>query len=504
MSKQEVFKHVAVGTVLARKYRVEKVLGIGGMGIVVAATHLDLREMRAIKLIRPDAINDQAIERLLREARAVVRLKSEHVAEVYDLGRLESGTPYIVMELLEGQDLSAMLKARGPLPIADAVLYVTQACHAVAEAHALGIVHRDLKPGNLFVTRRQDGSECVKVLDFGISKDTKSVRYDPEMTGAQDLMGSPLYMSPEQMRSARKVDPRADVWALGAILYKLLTGRAPFQAPTIAEIYALTLGKQVRPPSSWRSEIPKDLDNIIVRCLDKQRPNRYPTAAELGAALVGHASREKANAESNSQGPTRRSTIPPPAFLPPVFIEVDISEYDERTSEVNLAPAPVASPAEVSEPMMGLARSNKIIRSGTSSFWNGIGGFLRPASRTLLVAISIFSALVGAILASAVPLPAISGGSWPHEPKSTPEVATTPSVTLLPPVLPSSVPSPHVSASPVPIAPLVASSTIRVAPPPKMPKRPPLASSAPAKSAAPILAKPKRAPIVDDPIPDRD
>jgi len=169
MAKQEANKSVGVGDVLAGKYRVEKILGMGGMGIVVAAMHLDLREMRAIKLIRPDARSAQSVERFLREARAVVRLRSEHVAEVYDVGRLESGAPYIVMELLEGQDLSTISKMRGTLPIEEAVLYVTQACHALAEAHAAGIVHRDLKPGNLFLTRRPDGSVCIKVLDFGIS-----------------------------------------------------------------------------------------------------------------------------------------------------------------------------------------------------------------------------------------------------------------------------------------------------------------------------------------------
>ncbi|HRI62668.1 MAG TPA: protein kinase [Polyangium sp.] len=512
MSKQEAFKGVSVGNVLAGKYRVEKILGMGGMGIVVAATHLDLRELRAIKLIRPDADNDQSVERFLREARAVVRLQSEHVPEVYDLGRLESGAPYIVMELLQGQDLSAILKAHGPLPIADAVRYVVQACHALAEAHAVGIVHRDLKPGNLFVTRRRDDSECIKVLDFGVSKDTKPGKHDPEMTGAKDLIGSPLYMSPEQMRSARKVDARSDVWALGAILYKLLTGRAPFHAPTMPEIFALTLGKQVRPPSSLRPEIPRELEAIILCCLDKQPRNRYPTAAELGAALLALGIRENPITEPPiaPNYPTRRTTIPPPS---PISIEIELSESEARTSVVNPLLLPATSTAEVSEPMMGLARSNRIIRSGTPSKWNGVRSLLRPALVVFMVAMSIFSAFVGAIVVSVVPLPDASFGLRPRDASSIHERSPEPVVvTPSPPFVPA--PSvAHVDASaPVVIhAPSALSPVSSVPPLPKTIRRPPFAlpprpptPSASASSTPFSPAKPKPLPVAEDLSPDRD
>lgn len=397
MSKQGAFKGVSVGEVLAGKYKVEKILGMGGMGVVVAATHLDLREMRAVKLIRPDAESDQSVERFLREARAVVRLRSEHVAEVYDVGRLESGAPYIVMELLEGQELSAMLKARGPFPIKDAILYVTQACHALAEAHAMGIVHRDLKPGNLFLTRRLDGSACIKVLDFGISKDTKPDRPDPEMTGARDLVGSPLYMSPEQMRSARKVDPRADVWAIGAILYKLLTGRAPFHAPTVPEIFALTLGKSALPPSALRHEISSELDAVILRCLDKQLQNRYPTAAELGAALVPFGPWEPNAAESANRmfRPAPRRTRIPPEPAP----SNSATELPDR--EAMLPPVgTMAQCVEMNEAMTGLVRNNKIARSGPISSWSGFPTrtLVRPGGLAFIVILSISSAFIGATI----------------------------------------------------------------------------------------------------------
>jgi serine/threonine protein kinase len=462
MSKQEAFKGVSVGEVLAGKYKVEKILGMGGMGVVVAATHLDLREVRAIKLIRPDVETDQSVERFLREARAVVRLRSEHVAEVYDVGRLESGAPYIVMELLEGEDLSAMLKARGPFPIEEAVLYVTQACHALAEAHAAGIVHRDLKPGNLFLTRRLDGSPCIKVLDFGISKVTKSERLDPEMTGAKDLIGSPLYMSPEQMRSARKVDARADVWALGAILYKLITGRAPFHAPTVPEIFALTLSKQVRPPSALRHEISNELDAVILRCLDKQVQNRYPTAAELGAALVPHGPWEAAAADSANQffrPVARRTSIPPepaPVHSAPAF---------PVREPLLAAPSTSAQCVEMTEAMTGLARSNKVIRSGAISSWNGSRSYslVRPGWLAFVVLLSILSAFVGAsIVAFFGRTPNIAVATRAHELSNTNELRLPPAVVApVPPV--ATVPSVILQEEP-------ANVVTKVPPPARAPK----------------------------------
>src|SRR5579859_1664764 len=199
---------VKEGDLLAGKYRVERVLGVGGMGIVVAARHEQLEQRVAIKFVRDEALdNKEAVERFLREARAAVRLKSEHAAKVLDVGTLESGAPYMVMEFLEGSDLAAVLVERGPLPVEEAAEYVLQACEAVAEAHAAGIVHRDLKPQNLFLARTVGGAPRVKVLDFGVSK---TLHGNPTtgggLTQTRLMLGSPLYMSPEQMRSSRDVD----------------------------------------------------------------------------------------------------------------------------------------------------------------------------------------------------------------------------------------------------------------------------------------------------------
>jgi len=226
---------LTVGDVIAQKYRVEGIVGRGGMGVVVSARHVQLGQTVAIKLLTlpPDEDRrDEAIARFLNEAQAAAKLRGDHVVRIYDVGQLESGLPFMVMELLSGSDLGSMLDARGALPEAEAVDYVLQACAGVAEAHQMGIVHRDLKPSNLFVTRRSDGLPLLKVLDFGISKqlgDPSSGEELPTFTNTRTLMGSPNYMSPEQVRDARRVDARADIWALGIILQELITDAPVFR-----------------------------------------------------------------------------------------------------------------------------------------------------------------------------------------------------------------------------------------------------------------------------------
>src|SRR3954463_12881127 len=208
MDRYEQAASVRAGDILAGKYRIDRVLGVGGMGVVVAAHHMQLDERVAVKFLLPRALkNPEAVTRFIREARAAVKIKSEHVARVTDVGRLENGAPYIVMEYLEGLDLGAWLQQRGPLPVSQAVEFLLQACEAIAEAHALGIVHRDLKPANLFVIRRPDGGLSVKVLDFGIAKRIGAAR-GANITSTAAVMGSPLYMSPEQLNSSKDADAR--------------------------------------------------------------------------------------------------------------------------------------------------------------------------------------------------------------------------------------------------------------------------------------------------------
>jgi serine/threonine-protein kinase len=277
---------VKAGDVLAGKYRVDRVLGVGGMGVVVAAHHLHLDEHVAIKFLLPQALaNAEAVARFDREARAAVKIKSEHVARVIDVGKLENGAPYMVMEYLEGRDLSAWLTERGPLPVEQAVEFVLQACEAIAEAHAMGVVHRDLKPANLYCIRRPDGALSIKVLDFGISKAT-GPGGSMGMTKTQAVMGSPLYMSPEQMESSKGVDPRADIWALGVILFELVTGRVPFEGEAITELVLKIVTAQPPLLTGMVPGITPALDPIIQRCLAKNRDHRYATVAELANDLL--------------------------------------------------------------------------------------------------------------------------------------------------------------------------------------------------------------------------
>jgi len=285
---------MAAGDVLAGKYRVDRVLGQGGMGVVVAAHHLQLDERVAIKFLLPEMLaSPEATMRFSREARAAVKIKSEHVARVTDVGTLDNGAPYMVMEYLEGSDLAAVV-ARGALPVEQAVDFVLQACEAIAEAHALGIVHRDLKPANLFLARLPGGVESVKVLDFGISKATSlsGSGGQDSATRTKALMGSPLYMSPEQMQSSRDVDARSDLWALGIILYELLGGRSPFIADTMPELILKIMSTDPEPLRSRRPDVSEGLEAAIMKCLVRDRRERYQTVGELAAALAPYGSRK--------------------------------------------------------------------------------------------------------------------------------------------------------------------------------------------------------------------
>jgi serine/threonine-protein kinase len=274
------------GQVLAGKYRVERLLGRGGMGAVFAAHHELLQQSVALKVMLADpADSRQSVPRFLNEARAAARIEGEHVARVLDVGQLDDGSPYIAMELLEGSDLAHLLATRGSLPADEAIEYVLQALQALAQAHALGIVHRDLKPANLFLARRRDGTEVVKVLDFGISKVIDPGASPGILTGSSSLLGSPLYMAPEQLRHAKTVDPRADIWAIGVILFELLAGRPPFDGKTLAEVFAAILE---RPPAALRTvrpDLPAGLEAIITRCLAREPSDRFSDVAELAQAL---------------------------------------------------------------------------------------------------------------------------------------------------------------------------------------------------------------------------
>lgn len=281
------------GDMIGGKFVVEEVLGVGGMGVVVSARHAQLGQKVAIKFLRKDAAKSpEATNRFLREARAVVALQSAHVVRVMDVGVLEDGLPYMVMEHLVGTDLHRLLEERKTLTMGDAVDFLLQGMEAIAEAHAAGIVHRDLKPANLFLARHPDGSPLVKVLDFGISKSSGSVSKEQNLTATSAIMGSPLYMSPEQLRSSKNVDARTDVWALGVILYELLVGRLPFEAETVTGLCAKIAADAPTKLREIDPGVPPELEAVVMRCLEKNVDRRFASVAELAAALRPFASAE--------------------------------------------------------------------------------------------------------------------------------------------------------------------------------------------------------------------
>ena len=310
------------GDVIDGRYQVEEFLGSGGMGVVVAARHLSLRQRVAIKMLYPgSAMLPGATERFLREARLAASIQSEHVTRVLDVGTLESGAPYMVMEYLSGTDLSLVIEARGPLPAQQAVDFILQVGEAIAEAHAIGIIHRDLKTHNLFLTIRPDGSPRLKVLDFGLSKTTQT---DPDdtseasLTATDVVAGSPVYMSPEQLRGLSLADTRSDIWALGVILYEMLSGHRPFGGSSLTALSASIAADTPLPVGVLRKGTPAALDALVMRCLEKDPDRRVQSVAELARGLAPFASRSASNSVeriANMAPALLASSMPPKPAL---------------------------------------------------------------------------------------------------------------------------------------------------------------------------------------------
>jgi len=287
------------------------------MGIVAEAVHLGLGHRVALKLLKREMVRSDHRERFFREARAAGALRSEHVVAIKDVDTLPDDTPFLVMEYLEGADLGSVLVSRGTLPVEEATDYVLQACHAIADAHGLGIVHRDLKPANLFLTHRVDGSRLIKILDFGIAKIT-GPELVVDLTTTSQYMGSPSYMSPEQVRSAKRVDARSDLWALGVILYQLVTGALPFDGESTGDVFVKI---STEPPRPFAPPVPAPgLEAVILRCLSKAPEERYADVLELAAALApfaGATGRERAEAVARIAG-RELLPLPPPAPVAPL------------------------------------------------------------------------------------------------------------------------------------------------------------------------------------------
>jgi serine/threonine-protein kinase len=331
---------IRVGDVVGGKYRVEKLLGCGGMGAVVKATHLELDIAVAVKILTLSAMLDpSATLRFKREVRAAARMRSEHAARVLDVGKTETGTPYMVMEYLEGIDFGQLLRANGRIAVHETCEYMLQACQAVAEAHALGIVHRDLKPRNLFLTKGVDGRPLVKVVDFGIAKLGGVGASVTALTRATALIGSPEYMSPEQMQSPRAVDARSDIYSLGVTLYEMLSGKLPLEADNVPSLLARVMYDDPRPLSMVAPHVPQQLAQTVMRCLAKKREERFANVAQLAVALEPYAARR------------------PPSSADRVFAVLGEKMLDDsdRTEVAPPSPAPPSRAPNASSPKAPVA-----------------------------------------------------------------------------------------------------------------------------------------------------
>jgi serine/threonine protein kinase len=271
------------GDVIDGQYALDRLVAIGEMATVFRADHLSLGRPVALKVLASKFFdNATVVAQFFQEGRATAQLRGPHSVEVLDAGTAAGGLPYLVMEWLEGSDLSEVL-ASGRLGVATAVDYVLQACEALTEAHAYGIVHRDLKPSNLFVTTGSDGQPLVKLLDFGISKVGGQATPDDRSLG---IVGTPAYMSPEQIIDSDATDPRTDVWGLGVVLFELLTGQLPFEGEDLTEILASIFLERRQSCSRLREGLPRGLDNVISKCLATDLHKRFQSVTRLADALA--------------------------------------------------------------------------------------------------------------------------------------------------------------------------------------------------------------------------
>jgi eukaryotic-like serine/threonine-protein kinase len=426
-----MFLPIKPGDFVDGKYVIESVIGVGGMGAVFLAYHEQLRRRVAIKFLLNEAKeNPDAYARFEREAHAAAALQSENVTRVIDLGALPDGTPYIVMEYLEGQDLSARLASVGRLPIEEAVAHVLEVCDALSEAHALGIVHRDLKPANLFLAQRANGSTRVKVLDFGISKmGASGIGKQMSLTGTGAVMGSPLYMSPEQLRGSGKVDERTDIWALGVVLYEFLAGRPPFQAEAFPEQCALILTAPAPPLREHRPDVPPALEAIVMRCLAKDVNVRFSNVGELTAALLGMGAQADLSASA-------RLGLP---LQPPTVRNAVVAPMDLTLQVPPQVPAPVQYGTSTSMPV---SRAEVPMKSSRLSLGLGI-----------VLGIGVLSGLAGTFLLTRSRQASENAGP-PAAAASAPGVNSSPEATPIPPPQAPVEPQTGVaSPSPPPVAP---------------------------------------------------
>jgi serine/threonine-protein kinase len=441
------------GDMIAGKYVLDRLLGQGGMGAVFAAKHVKLSKAVAIKIMLADASNPEAAQRFINEGRAAANIQNEHVVRVDDVDE-EMGYAYMVLELLDGEDLAQILD-REPthrLPAHVVVDYVLQALKGVTQAHAIGIVHRDLKPSNLFLARRKDGSSVVKVLDFGISKaqGSSALAASPSaLTSTKAMLGSPLYMSPEQLRSSKSVDQRADIWAMGVILYELITGTLPFMGENLGELFAAILETDPAPLRTRAENVPPGLDDIVLRCLQRRPEHRFQSAAELANALAPFAV-----ARPGGVPITPNPALGGTAMMPPGMVSAAMTP---RGGAITPGPgAPPIPQLSGSNPGMD-ARPFAGTGSGVAGGWQstggggGVPGLSKAKTSLLVLAVGAFMVTAIAVVAfvlvprktkvtSETPPPVAASVVAPVASTSAPVVASTPVVAPTPTEVASAAP----------------------------------------------------------------
>jgi eukaryotic-like serine/threonine-protein kinase len=284
-----------IGLVIAGTYRITRQIGSGGSSDVFEAEHLRLGTLFAVKVLRDVERARRAAQRFRREARVVARLRSEHIVRVLDCGELEDSTPYLVMELLEGEDLRKLLNRETAIPARRAVQLVREACHALSEVHQAGLVHRDLKPENLFICRRSTGEDWCKVLDFGVAKMEASLA-----TAQGAIVGTVRYMAPEQLADGASVGPATDVYALGAILYECLSGHSLHAGETIQEVMFSVMNRTPVALGTLCPSLPKTLVDAVERCVTKRPIDRPQQASELARLLSSALVDERSSAGSDT------------------------------------------------------------------------------------------------------------------------------------------------------------------------------------------------------------
>jgi serine/threonine-protein kinase len=470
---------IEIGSVLNGKYRIDGVLGEGGVGIVYCAQHLELDERVALKFLKPESLGDPGIVgRFAREAKAALSIKSEYVARILDVGTLEGTTvPFIVMEYLEGRDLASTLQNQGVFSISDTAEYVLQACEALAIAHAKGIVHRDIKPENLFLTTTQHGRhlKSVKVLDFGISKAALTgsmFRGEIPLVRTGQLMGTPLYMSPEQVRAAASVDARTDIWSLGLVMYEILTGQTAFNATSLTELCAAILEREVTPVRDLRPDIPEGVALAVQRCLQKDAALRFQNVGELAKALLPFAPKRARICAERAVSVLREAGIAPPELAvhstvpPPNDAALEVSTRISQQLRVSAA-SPGGVDAITATPLERSSRRQLMVIA-------------------VAAAVALAVAVVGAIVLTRHP--AASAGSTPSASAAAAEITGEPSVAPVAPLSATAETLPG-AASGTETAPATSQSTVVATPPSRGTPRAAGSAAAP-KPATSASAKP--------------